>query len=460
MGYRGRGNGGASPVWRWSVYRYQRRAVQRERSSGNETVDGFSIVARVGRPRYDRNGRDDPRWNESYRGVECTSGSEQNFFVGWKREEGNDKASQMVSVADMGRRSAHSRLQVSQFPQTSVLCLERNVRSQGRPRRLQVRGIHRRRLRIAIPGNHLPWDPMHELWNASLNRRIDHRSPHRKVSNPFSPPFTSHPNIFTTSSKIEFPFRPTTTLCPGRSPTASWLFPGAPGRRDPEAHLEQQDHGRHRLRLPLRLDHPNIPPFPPPPSISIKFGIFLVEVRLFSPLWSGFMAHISTGCRESVTRRFLMIQPDSSEGQGSRIQITDAPSSHRRQDAKTCLPLSYDSTGLTLPICEPEADHESKKMTWKANKMYTAFGFADTAGGVALYQKWASLDGRMVAGKVTIHCHPLTLSLRYHPVTSSPSSPIPNNSPFGLVSLALRQIVRHPPPRSSSVQKVSMRRAR
>ena len=86
----------------------------------------------------------------------------------------------------------------------------------------------------------------------------------------------------------------------------------------------------------------------------------------------------------------FLIQPDSSsERQVFRIQITDAPGvlSVATTPSPASLPLSFDSTELTLPMCGPGADSENQKMTWKAKNMYTAFKFVDPAGGVTLYQK-------------------------------------------------------------------------
>ena len=85
----------------------------------------------------------------------------------------------------------------------------------------------------------------------------------------------------------------------------------------------------------------------------------------------------------------FLIQPDpSAESQVFRTQITDAPEVLNivTTPSPASLPLSYESTELTLPMCGPGADSKSK-MIWKANSLYTAFKFVDPAGGVTLYQK-------------------------------------------------------------------------
>jgi len=107
----------------------------------------------------------------------------------------------------------------------------------------------------------------------------------------------------------------------------------------------------------------------------------------------------------------FLIQPDStSDSQVFKIQITDAPTVLRvvTKPEPACLPLSYDSTELTLPMCGPGADSENK-MAWKTNNMYTAFRFVDPAGGVTLYQKvnitgvvWFDGAPREVAGGIGI----------------------------------------------------------
>jgi hypothetical protein len=88
----------------------------------------------------------------------------------------------------------------------------------------------------------------------------------------------------------------------------------------------------------------------------------------------------------------FLLQPDNSpDGQVFRIQITDAPEvlSVITNPKPASLPLTYDSTELTLPMCGSGIDFENtdQKMLWKANNMYTISKFVDFAGGVTLYQR-------------------------------------------------------------------------
>jgi hypothetical protein len=83
-------------------------------------------------------------------------------------------------------------------------------------------------------------------------------------------------------------------------------------------------------------------------------------------------------------------QPDGcSDGQDSRLQITDAPKvpSIVTTPTPTSLPLSYNSTELTLPLCGSGVDFEKtdQKMTWKAMNTLNLFNFVYFAGGVTLY---------------------------------------------------------------------------
>jgi len=88
----------------------------------------------------------------------------------------------------------------------------------------------------------------------------------------------------------------------------------------------------------------------------------------------------------------FLLQPDVSfEGNVFRIQITDVPEilSIVTTPTPASLPLSYEDTEITLPMCGPGAnfEHTHQKMTWKTNNLYTMFKFVDLAGGVTLYQK-------------------------------------------------------------------------
>jgi len=87
-----------------------------------------------------------------------------------------------------------------------------------------------------------------------------------------------------------------------------------------------------------------------------------------------------------------LLQPgDSPESQVFRIQITDSPEvlSIVTTPAPTSLPLSYNSTELTLPMCAPGVDFENtdRRMTWRVANVGNLFDFVDSAGGITLYQR-------------------------------------------------------------------------
>jgi hypothetical protein len=108
-----------------------------------------------------------------------------------------------------------------------------------------------------------------------------------------------------------------------------------------------------------------------------------------------------------------LIQPDN-EGQDEqvfRIQITDEPEllSIATTPKPVSLPLAFESTELTLPMCGPGADskHGDMKMTWKANNVRNLFNFVDFAGGSTLYQEvnmtgvlWINGTSREIAGGI------------------------------------------------------------
>jgi len=89
--------------------------------------------------------------------------------------------------------------------------------------------------------------------------------------------------------------------------------------------------------------------------------------------------------------QFLIQPEDNPASQVFRIQVTDAPNvlSIVTTPSPASLPLSFDSSELTLPICGPGAKPEEthQEMVWKANNMYTVYKFVDFAGGVTLYQR-------------------------------------------------------------------------
>ena len=85
----------------------------------------------------------------------------------------------------------------------------------------------------------------------------------------------------------------------------------------------------------------------------------------------------------------LLAQPDHvSEGQIFRLQITDDPKlfSAVTTPQPVGLPLSYNGTEITLPMCGPGANGKDK-MVWKVNNMYTLIDFVDFANGHTLYQR-------------------------------------------------------------------------
>lgn len=84
-----------------------------------------------------------------------------------------------------------------------------------------------------------------------------------------------------------------------------------------------------------------------------------------------------------------MDQPDSNlETQVFRLQITDEPDSLSivTTPKPVSLPLSYEGTELTFPLCGPGGD-SSKKTVWKVNNMFNFDDFIDFANGHTLYQR-------------------------------------------------------------------------
>jgi hypothetical protein len=106
------------------------------------------------------------------------------------------------------------------------------------------------------------------------------------------------------------------------------------------------------------------------------------------------------------------VQSDDGSEQVFRLQITDAPDvlTIVTEPGPESLPLSYNYTEITLPMCGPGADFEGdKKMTWKAKTVRPLLNFVDFAGGSTLYQEvnvtgllWVGGALRQVAGGLGI----------------------------------------------------------
>lgn len=80
---------------------------------------------------------------------------------------------------------------------------------------------------------------------------------------------------------------------------------------------------------------------------------------------------------------------ESDKGEGFRFQATDAPDLFEivTTPKPTGLPVLYNGTEITLPMCGSGADSKKGKMTWKVNNMYTAIDFVDFALGHTLTQR-------------------------------------------------------------------------
>ena len=87
--------------------------------------------------------------------------------------------------------------------------------------------------------------------------------------------------------------------------------------------------------------------------------------------------------------QFLVQPGGSSDGQGFRLRIADAPKMFNivTTPTPTSLAPSYDNTGLTFPLCGSGIDFEKmdQKMSWKATSVFNLFNFVVFAGGVTLY---------------------------------------------------------------------------
>lgn len=108
-----------------------------------------------------------------------------------------------------------------------------------------------------------------------------------------------------------------------------------------------------------------------------------------------------------------LAQPDGvGDGQVFRLQITDSPDtlSIVTTPQPVGLPLSYNSTEITVPLCGPGADYNGQeKMTWTAHNVFTMFNFIDFANGSTIYQRvnmtghvWSNGTAVDVAGGVGV----------------------------------------------------------
>ena len=89
----------------------------------------------------------------------------------------------------------------------------------------------------------------------------------------------------------------------------------------------------------------------------------------------------------------FLIQPDwtSEIDQVFRIQITDAPEILTIVTTPTLssLPLAYNGTEISLPMCGSGVDFEStdQKMIWTVTNDFSMHDFVDSAGGVTSYRR-------------------------------------------------------------------------
>jgi len=86
----------------------------------------------------------------------------------------------------------------------------------------------------------------------------------------------------------------------------------------------------------------------------------------------------------------LLFQPgDDPEDQVFRIQITDTPETLSITTVPTpSLPLTYESSEVTFPLCAPGADFDDtdQKTIWNTTNVRNLFEFVDSAGGTTLFQ--------------------------------------------------------------------------
>ena len=111
--------------------------------------------------------------------------------------------------------------------------------------------------------------------------------------------------------------------------------------------------------------------------------------------------------------QYLIQADDGAEDQVFRLQITDTPDilSIVTTPQPESLPLSYENTVLTVPMCGPGADFEGgdQKMVWRATNVRNLINFIDFAGGSTLYQEvnmtgvvWVDGMAREIAGGIGV----------------------------------------------------------
>jgi hypothetical protein len=85
--------------------------------------------------------------------------------------------------------------------------------------------------------------------------------------------------------------------------------------------------------------------------------------------------------------QYFVQADDNSDEQVFRLQVADVSDvfSIVTEPKPESLPISYDYTEITLPMCGPEADFEGdKQITWKVNNVRNLLKFVDFAGGSTL----------------------------------------------------------------------------
>ena len=105
----------------------------------------------------------------------------------------------------------------------------------------------------------------------------------------------------------------------------------------------------------------------------------------------------------------------SSEDQVFRLQVTDDPEilSVVTTPKPVGVPVSYDSSEITLPTCAPGASDKDGKMIWKANKVFTIFDQVDLANGHTVYNR-VNVSGQMWSNGTVVDISGIGMVEVYH----------------------------------------------
>jgi len=216
---------------------------------------------------------------------------------------------------------------------------------------------------ISVLDSYLTWDPVNDHWNATIN---------------------SSGYVVETLTKNQSPFIP---YAPNYQGENGQISEGFFSRIDtPRGYTT----GKISFPWGLEYDVQSVGTFKHTWSYDIMADAISAYVRGSTYLpgvatvnW--YQAWDNSG--KEVDSLQLLVELDGSDDQVLRYQATDDETLSIVTTPKPVgLPLSYQNTEITLPLCAPGADYSGDKLIWKTNNVLQYDDFIDFSNGSTIYQ--------------------------------------------------------------------------